>query len=144
MVWRDVMELLIADQFTDFLPVFIRNAAPYKLVNDWDHLILDESPALQQNLAHSQDLTVGQAVVCLLHKEIPTLLPVIDKIALFTGIVGKVIPEILYISLYAAFIDPETICFLRLDQHFAIIEPIIQVDNPLYLFIHLISSHLQT
>jgi hypothetical protein len=143
-MWWEIVKLLITDQLIDFLSVFVWDAALDEFINNRNHLILDKGSAFQQNLAHSQDLTVGQAVVCLLHKEIASSSPVIDKIALFTGIVGKVIPEILDIPLYTALIDPETICFLRLDQHFAIIEPIIQVDNPLYLFIHLISSHLQT
>ena len=60
MLWFNVMEALIADEVFDLIQPIQRCASPDQLVQNREHLLLDHGAALQQDLAHCQNLAAGE------------------------------------------------------------------------------------
>lgn len=60
MLWLNVMETLIADEVFDLIQPIQRCASPDQLVQNREHLLLDHGAALQQDLAHCQNLAAGE------------------------------------------------------------------------------------
>ena len=78
MPWLDVMDLLIADQIHDRFLIRLRDARFDELSEQQEHLLFRKGPAVEQDLADGQDLTVGKARLIELLQTVAFRTPVID------------------------------------------------------------------
>lgn len=60
MLRLNVMEAFVADEVFDLIQSVQRGAYLHQLVQNGEHLLLDHGAALQQNLAHCQNLAAGE------------------------------------------------------------------------------------
>ena len=60
MLRLDVMEALIADEVFDLIQPVQRCTGQDQLIQNREHLLLDHGAALQQDLAHCQNLAAGE------------------------------------------------------------------------------------
>ena len=60
MLWLNVMEAFVADEIFDLIQSVQRGAHLHQLVQNGEHLLLDHGAALQQDLAHCQNLAAGE------------------------------------------------------------------------------------
>ena len=118
MPWFDVVELFVADQIHDGLLICLRNAAFDELVQQQEHLFFRKGPAVEQNFADSQDLTVGKARLVELLQAVTFCTPVIsdwiDK-ADVRRLVLKIFSDIVDVPLDAPLIYailPGLFCFV--------------------------------
>ena len=91
MVRLYVVVFFVCDQLHHSAAALLRYGAVNELVQNREHFVPAHGTAFQQNLAHSQDFTVTQALGQIIHQPVAPQFVVIDNI-LSQGLIGNETP----------------------------------------------------
>ena len=100
-----------------FMPRFT-SLGNEKSIQQRKHFLPYHRAALQQDLAHSQDLAVGECGLLLLHQTIPLMVPVVNDV-LREILIGEKAAERLHVTLYASLGSTKTLAQFSFVEYIA-------------------------
>src|SRR5699024_10223838 len=94
----------------------------------------------QHDLTNRKDFTVSKSLLGILNQHISFFRPIVDQLTVGLGIIRKICPDIIDVSLDGLLINSISRSLVCFYQDFSVHDPAIQTDNSFYFFIQSITS----